>query len=355
MKQELTKKLLTKLIMEELESSSPETITQLINIVDQLAAANEKLDSLDMGIDYVAAALTGEDPEAIEFAQTSAGRAGRFSPPRGASSTASEPVKESNSISEIAEQDVDPKVLLLQQMTGVVASAEGVTDADKEKILDALNDIRGLQLEGRKGKLPSKVHAKAAKIQKEEGKSKDQAYAIAASKEERGELEENTEEWEKVQSGWREGWGLEGDPSYSHEAGKLEFEVYMPDGHRIGNYIVHLDKVANPADIEAPIRAWEEDGLTVRQIAGPKLASTNLEENVMHDNEGKMAQAQLYRIEKHTRALKNTIKDKQELEGWIQAKLTKASDYLEAARNHLEFEKVQELGRGQTWEDVIGK
>ena len=44
----------------------------------------------------------------------------------------------------------------------------------------------------KENKLSDKVHAKAAKIHKKEGVTKDQAYAIAASMEERGELEEGS-------------------------------------------------------------------------------------------------------------------------------------------------------------------
>ena len=67
---------------------------------------------------------------------------------------------------------------------------------------------------------------------------------------------------------------------------------------------------------------------------------------VMHrDHEVQMARGQLYNaaqyaIELH-RMLKN-ISERQGLEGWVQAKITKATDYLSSVKHHLEYEQVSQ-------------
>ena len=67
---------------------------------------------------------------------------------------------------------------------------------------------------------------------------------------------------------------------------------------------------------------------------------------VMHkDHEVQMARGQLYNcaqyaIELH-RMLKS-ISEREGLEGWVQAKITKATDYLSAVKHHLEYEQVSQ-------------
>ena len=56
------------------------------------------------------------------------------------------------------------------------------------------------------------------------------------------------------------------------------------------------------------------------------------------DEEGRMAKAQLYRAIKHAQAIMDNIGDNDELEAWVQSKITKAADYLGSARNYLEYE-----------------
>lgn len=65
---------------------------------------------------------------------------------------------------------------------------------------------------------------------------------------------------------------------------------------------------------------------------------------VMHkDHEVQMARGQLYNcaqyaIELH-RMLKS-ISEREGFEGWVQAKITKATDYLSAVKHHLEYKQV---------------
>ena len=57
-----------------------------------------------------------------------------------------------------------------------------------------------------------------------------------------------------------------------------------------------------------------------------------------HDEEGRMAKSQLYRAAKYAQEIMNNIGDDDELEGWVQSKITKAADYLGSVKHYLEYE-----------------
>ena len=65
-----------------------------------------------------------------------------------------------------------------------------------------------------------------------------------------------------------------------------------------------------------------------------------------HDDEGKMAKADLYKTAKYSLKLFKMMDDDAQLEGWVQAKITKAADYLASVYHYLEYEmKFTEYGR----------
>jgi hypothetical protein len=53
------------------------------------------------------------------------------------------------------------------------------------------------------------------------------------------------------------------------------------------------------------------------------------------DDEGKMARGQLMRMAKQAAALGDMMSDDKQLDGWVQSKLTKASDYLDSVHDYL--------------------
>ena len=57
-----------------------------------------------------------------------------------------------------------------------------------------------------------------------------------------------------------------------------------------------------------------------------------------HDEEGRMAKSQLYRAGKYAQEIMDNIGDDDELEAWVQSKITKAADYLGAVKHYLEYE-----------------
>ena len=57
-----------------------------------------------------------------------------------------------------------------------------------------------------------------------------------------------------------------------------------------------------------------------------------------HDREGCMAKAQLYKITKYAMEIMENLHDDDELESWVQSKITKAASYMSAAKHYLEYE-----------------
>ena len=56
------------------------------------------------------------------------------------------------------------------------------------------------------------------------------------------------------------------------------------------------------------------------------------------DDEGRMAKSQMYKTGKYAMKLHDMLDDMEQLPAWVQAKLTKASDYLSAAYHYLDYE-----------------
>tara|TARA_R110002073_G_scaffold181137_1_gene339444 strand:- start:46 stop:420 length:375 start_codon:yes stop_codon:yes gene_type:complete len=55
------------------------------------------------------------------------------------------------------------------------------------------------------------------------------------------------------------------------------------------------------------------------------------------DHEGEMAKRQLYNMEKYASELSAMLSDTTQLESWVQAKLTKAADYLKTVKHYVEY------------------
>tara|TARA_Y100000592_G_scaffold100315_1_gene179805 strand:+ start:4305 stop:4721 length:417 start_codon:yes stop_codon:yes gene_type:complete len=75
--------------------------------------------------------------------------------------------------------------------------------------------------------------------------------------------------------------------------------------------------------------------------SGPKMGS-KMDQN-HHDLEGNMAKNQLFNIAKYSIAMMKVLEDDQELEAWVQSKLTLAQDYLGKVKHYLEYELQVEM------------
>ena len=61
------------------------------------------------------------------------------------------------------------------------------------------------------------------------------------------------------------------------------------------------------------------------------------------DNEGRMAKSELYKLKNYAEKLQDImISDTEQLEGWVQSKITKAADYLSSVVHYLEYEKERD-------------
>ena len=63
-------------------------------------------------------------------------------------------------------------------------------------------------------------------------------------------------------------------------------------------------------------------------------------EPAFDDHEGHMAKSQLFNLVKDSNDLVNMLGDQDQLPSWVQAKITKAVDYLGAVKQYLEYERV---------------
>ena len=79
------------------------------------------------------------------------------------------------------------------------------------------------------------------------------------------------------------------------------------------------------------------------KITKKRLVEIIQEECEMHDHggfvdhEGKMAKRQLYDMERYARELSEMLNDTTQLESWVQAKLTKAADYLKTVKHYVAY------------------
>jgi hypothetical protein len=63
--------------------------------------------------------------------------------------------------------------------------------------------------------------------------------------------------------------------------------------------------------------------------------------DVEDDHEVRMAQSSLYQVAKDAAALHAMLDHADELEGWVQAKITLAADYIERVRDYIEYETIR--------------
>ena len=74
------------------------------------------------------------------------------------------------------------------------------------------------------------------------------------------------------------------------------------------------------------------------------------------DHEGAMAKADLYKLANYSLKLFKKIQDGDQLDGWVQAKITKAADYIASVYHYLEYEmEFSEYGKKLDNSDVLSE
>ena len=90
------------------------------------------------------------------------------------------------------------------------------------------------------------------------------------------------------------------------------------------------------------------DGQYDIEVEKDELAPVHVDDKVDHknhgvDDEGRMAKSQLYKIAKYASELYKMMEDDTQLDAWVQAKLTKACDYIGTVKHYLEGEEAIDM------------
>jgi len=87
--------------------------------------------------------------------------------------------------------------------------------------------------------------------------------------------------------------------------------------------------------------AGEQQSVTEMCGPAPSQETPTHSASVDGHGEGRMAKSQLYRAAEYATELEQMIEDGEELDAWVQAKITKASDYLSSVKHYLEYKKMR--------------
>ena len=96
------------------------------------------------------------------------------------------------------------------------------------------------------------------------------------------------------------------------------------------------------ASIYPPQKKKKKKTKMIRRPAMEKKQMVQVQESVLDDkdDDGFMAKRQLYDIAKYAIELHKTIQDTDDLDPWIQEKLTLANDYISSVQHHLSYNEV---------------
>ena len=75
-----------------------------------------------------------------------------------------------------------------------------------------------------------------------------------------------------------------------------------------------------------------------KQLPQTTMGLDNTNDTDEIDNEGAMAKADLFKLGKYSYKLFKKLEDNDQLESWVQAKITKAADYIASVYHYMEYE-----------------
>jgi len=77
----------------------------------------------------------------------------------------------------------------------------------------------------------------------------------------------------------------------------------------------------------------------LKQIINEEMMMLDDKSHMDHiDEEGGMAKSQLYKVAKYAMMLHDALDDEDQLEAWVQSKITIASEYIGKVKHYLEYE-----------------
>lgn len=90
----------------------------------------------------------------------------------------------------------------------------------------------------------------------------------------------------------------------------------------------------------------------LKQIINEEMMMLDDKKHMDHvDEEGGMAKSQLYKIAKYAMMLHDALDDEDQLEAWVQSKITIASEYLGKVKHYLEYEMGLDMKDPEDCED----
>ena len=112
----------------------------------------------------------------------------------------------------------------------------------------------------------------------------------------------------------------------------------------------------NQLDTDAPMGAGPDSAPMSADISSMPDPQQMDIPNGEVDHEGAMAKADLYKLANYSLKLFKKIQDDDQLEAWVQAKITKAADYIASVYHYLEYEmKFSEYGHKLDNSDVMNE
>ena len=108
------------------------------------------------------------------------------------------------------------------------------------------------------------------------------------------------------------------------------------------------------SDMNGDGKIDSKDYLLKRDAAIKKSMASKINEDdwMQADDESDMAKSQLKSIQSNASKLMSMIGDKEQLDAWVQAKLTKAEDYINSVQGYLAGEDAQERGLDENIEEL---
>ena len=131
-------------------------------------------------------------------------------------------------------------------------------------------------------------------------------------------------------------------------------EETLEEGEQLDEDDIEENRAAfsGAADRNKMLMKYQKAGKTASEIGDPKKRAAakaalpkikkrldyGMRENEEYDNEGEMAKSQLSTIADAAQELMGMLSDDQNLPEWVQSKITKATDYLDSARDYVKSE-----------------
>ena len=97
-------------------------------------------------------------------------------------------------------------------------------------------------------------------------------------------------------------------------------------------------------DIDVAKTWMKRHSTELKEGKQPVVYMSELMEGVLDDadEDGWMAKSELYKLAKYAIALHGMIQDTDNLEPWVQSKITKASDYISSVKHYMEYVQIND-------------